>query len=123
MDQELYLQEIYNYSNKFINLFEILKKKKFSKEGAREYTFQGLLRRIETIQRCVEQVLEIYPIDSNNFPDLKTLNNLTISIQASTVNLSGAIDNIAKITIEEKSLLTKKLEKPKLTEIYFFIIK
>ncbi len=120
MKQEEFIQQIESYKSKFHQLLAILQHKVFSNERAKEYTLQGLLRRIETIQRCVEEVFEIFPVGSENLPDLKTLNNLTIFIQASSVNIAGAIDNIAWITIEEKFLLTKKQEKPNPKKIYLF---
>lgn len=120
MNQEEFLQQIETYKSKFHQLLAILQHKTFSSEKAKEYAHQGLLRRIETIHRSVEQVFEIFPVGSENLPSLKTLNDLTISIQASSINIAGAIDNMAWIAIEEKSLLTKKQEKPKPKEVYLF---
>ena len=73
---------------------------------AREFATQGLLRRLQTLVRCIDNVFRIFPPDRAELP-LPTSDELfdgMINIQAFVFNVFGSIDNLAWIWVQEKSL-------------------
>ena len=66
-------------------------------DHAREYAVNGLARRIQTISRCIMQVYKILPPDQSEIPEIDTVYDAMIYIQAAIFNTYGALDNLAFI--------------------------
>lgn len=73
-------------------------------ELAREYFQHGFVRRMTTISRCVQNVFELIPPDFDRIPDTDTRKNTEVSIQSFVFNISGALDNLAWVWVEETGL-------------------
>ena len=76
-------------------------------DHAREYAVNGLARRIQTISRCIMQVYKILPPDQSEIPEIDTVYDAMIYIQAAIFNTYGALDNLAFIWVLERKVLGK----------------
>lgn len=83
----------------------------FRSEQAREYAHQGFMRRIRTLQRCIENVFRIIPPERVDRPTKSELDDAQINLQAFYANTYGAADNLAWIFVFERGML--KIERGK----------
>lgn len=65
-------------------------------EASRNYMTYGLLRRLLTLRLCMNRVFELLPPDETE-PTRDTQLEATIYLQAFVVNVSGVLDNLARI--------------------------
>lgn len=81
----------------------------YKTEKGAEYGKHGFARRIWIIARSIKNVFEAVPIDGDRttLPRREKLLDATINIQASLINIFGAIDNLAWIWVEEKGVRLK----------------
>jgi hypothetical protein len=82
----------------------------FNNTGAYEYARHGFLRRIKTLQRCVQNIYTICPPDRVVKPSSDELDDIIINLQSFVFNIFGCIDNLAWIWVKEKQLKNKKGE-------------
>jgi hypothetical protein len=73
-----------------------------------EYILHGFIRRLGTLQRCIENVYSLYPPDRSDIPSRDTCLDLTINLQSFVFNVFGCLDNLAWIWVTEKQLTTAK---------------
>lgn len=67
----------------------------------------GLTRRLRTLERCMDRVFDL--IDPlNDKPDRDAITDAGIFLQAFVINVFGAIDNLARLWVWEKGVLTAK---------------
>jgi hypothetical protein len=71
------------------------------KARAREFATQGYPRRLKVMVRCINNVFEMIPPDSETLPSRDTLSDATINIQSFIFNVFGSIDNLAWIWVSE----------------------
>lgn len=80
----------------------------FRSEQAREYAHQGFMRRIRTLQRCIENVFRIIPPERVDRPTKSELDDAQINLQAFYANTYGAADNLAWIFVFERGMLENR---------------
>jgi hypothetical protein len=73
-----------------------------------EYILYGFIRRLGTLQRCIQNVYSLYPPDRSDIPSRDTCLDLTINLQSFVFNVFGCLDNFAWIWVTEKQLKTVK---------------
>jgi hypothetical protein len=56
------------------------------------------------MQHCTERIFEILPPEQDKKPSDPTLYDATVFIQSFVMNTFGALDNLARIWVSEKSL-------------------
>jgi hypothetical protein len=74
---------------------------------AQEHAPQGFSRRIETLERCIDNVFRIVPPDLAGLPTREAVLDATISLQTFIFNVFGSLDNLARIWVNEKGLTQK----------------
>jgi hypothetical protein len=79
-------------------------------QDAYEYVRHGFLRRIKTLQRCIENIYTICPPERADIPSQDELDDIIINLQSFVFNIFGCIDNLAWIWVKEKQLKNKKGE-------------
>lgn len=89
------------------------------REAERYKTF-GVTRRLGILSECVENIFNIYPLNSRRNPTDKEISNLTINLQCFIFNLYGVFDDLAIIWAYESKFIEKK---DNIREISFFINK
>ncbi len=89
---------------KFRERFFNIPKITFKEKRANEFFRHGFFRRFQMLFHCVERVFEIYPPDRIRILEDEERFDLEAFIQTFTINLYGAIDNIAWIVNEEHKL-------------------
>lgn len=77
-------------------------------EKAKEYLFHGVARRLGIIERCVENIYSIYPLERTELLSCGELKDLDINLHAFFVNIFGLLDNLAWVLIHEKRLKIDK---------------
>ena len=71
---------------------------------AKEFAVHGFSRGLKTLNRCIENVFEIYPPDRVQLLSMDELTDVAINIQAFVVNVFGCVDNLAWIWVLEKGI-------------------
>ena len=61
------------------------------------FAYYGLLRRIDTLNRCVENIFNVRDFSSEEIPSSKELSDILINLQCFVINLYGALENLAWI--------------------------
>ena len=104
----LTLKERYlNLVSKILKLSERL-----NEDKAKEYLLQGVARRLDVIERCVENVYSIFPLQRKELLSHDELKDVDINLHAFIVNVFGILENLAWVLIHEKGL-TNILDKKK----------
>tara|TARA_R110000787_G_scaffold9888_1_gene34212 strand:+ start:366 stop:1145 length:780 start_codon:yes stop_codon:yes gene_type:complete len=67
----------------------------YSIPRAKEFVYQGFLRRIGTLLHCIETVFHVLPPSTVDIPERERLNTAEVNIQAFVFNVFGALDNLA----------------------------
>jgi hypothetical protein len=66
------------------------------------------MRRVGTLQRCIENIYDISPPDRVEKPSREECADLGINLQSFVMNVFGCLDNLAWIWAKEQSLKDKK---------------
>lgn len=74
----------------------------YSNAQAREYALHGFSRRLNTLDRCIENTFGILPPDLVGLPTREQLCDAAINVQAFIFNVFGSLDNLAWIWVREK---------------------
>jgi len=90
------------YLNLLSKIFELSEKLK--EEKAKEYLHHGVGRRLEVIERCIENIFLIFPVERKNLLCHDELIDVAINLHAFFVNIFGLLDNLAWVLIYEKQL-------------------
>jgi len=88
------------YADLVVQKFELSANLK--EEKAKEYLHYGVGRRLEFIERCVENIFSVFPIDRSNLLCREELMDVAINLHAFYVNIFGFLDNLAWVLIHEK---------------------
>ena len=76
-------------------------------DRSRTLAAHGIVRRLRLLSRCIEQVYSLIdPADDN--PTKDEITDAAIFLQAFIINAFGAIDNLARLWVWEKGVLTEK---------------
>jgi hypothetical protein len=98
------LQERYlNLVSRILTLSGNLKEEK-----AQEYLSHGVARRLDVIERCVENIYSIFPLERKELLSRNELKDLDINLHAFFVNIFGLLDNLAWVLVHEKRLKIDK---------------
>ena len=73
-------------------------------EKAKEFLFHGVLRRLKTIERCVENIYSIFPIRRKELLSNNELSDVVINLHAFFINIFGLLDNMAWVVAHENQL-------------------
>jgi hypothetical protein len=76
-------------------------------DRAREFAREGFSRRVTLMAYCIQNVFAILPPEQDAVPTREQNTDATINIQAFTINVFGALDNLAWIWVCEKSVTDK----------------
>lgn len=76
-------------------------------EKAKEFLFHGVLRRIKTIARCVDNIYSIFPISRKKLLCSDELNDVAINLHAFFINIFGLLDNMAWVVAHENQFADK----------------
>ncbi len=77
-------------------------------EKAKEYLFHGVARRLGVIERCVDNIYSIFPIEREILLSWEELKDVDINLHAFFINIFGLLDNLAWVLIHEKRLKIDK---------------
>jgi hypothetical protein len=72
-------------------------------EEARLYAKHGIIRRLITMQWCVDRIFQVLPIDEVS-PQKAALLEAAVLVQALLMHASGVMDNLARIWCLERAL-------------------
>jgi hypothetical protein len=110
-----YTEEELQYLNKsFINVHSIYSKivrkiidveKSLKNPKAREYLVHGVKRRIDIINRCIENIFEIYQPNRKELLDIGLIEDLDINLHAFLINIYGVIENLGLFMAYENNLI------------------
>lgn len=101
-------EEHLQLKEKYVNLLTAYSQLKFKNNEAYEYARHGFMRRVGTLQRCIENIYEISPPDREEKPSREECVDLDINLQSFIMNVFGCLDNIAWIWAKEQGLKDKK---------------
>jgi len=74
---------------------------RLSNEKAGELMLHGFLRRLATLQRCIENIYRLNPLEKIDMLTPDDRKDLEINLQAFVFNIFGALDNLALVTVHE----------------------
>jgi hypothetical protein len=74
---------------------------------AKEFLFHGILRRINTIARCVDNIYSIFPVSRKKLLCSDQLNDIAINLHAFFINIFGLLDNMAWVVAHENQFAEK----------------
>jgi hypothetical protein len=86
---------------KFNDLRNTLAARYYKTARGREYTFTGLIRRMDTMLRAIEYVYDVLPPEKEDIPETEETVSATILIQSFVINVHGCLDNLAWIWVYE----------------------
>lgn len=98
------LQELSKCNQNYESLRISSASSQFRSDKADEFYKHGFLRRLGLINRCINRVYEIQKPQSTSLLDKNELHDLIMSLQCHTLNVYGALDNLAWIWVYEKDL-------------------
>jgi hypothetical protein len=98
----------YTVSHNYQNLLSLYTSFSNTHPRSSEYILHGFVRRLGTLQRCIQNVYSLYPPDRSDIPPRDTCLDLTINLQSFVFNVFGCLDNLAWIWVAEKQLKTVK---------------
>lgn len=76
----------------------------YANEQAKEFAYQGLIRRVGVMEHCLNKVFTILPPHQEEIPEPVILKEAEVQIQAFIINLYGAFDNLAWVWVREMGL-------------------
>jgi hypothetical protein len=93
------------YSDLTIKLWKLQNSLKTDK--AKEYLTHGVMRRMGTMMRSIENVFTIFPIERIKLLSMDELRDVDINLHAFCINIFGLLDNLAWVLIHEKQPAAK----------------
>jgi hypothetical protein len=72
--------------------------------SSREYILHGFIRRLGTLQRCIQNVFTLYHPSRSDIPSRDTCVDLTVNLQSFVFNVFGCLDNLARIWVIERNV-------------------
>jgi hypothetical protein len=80
---------------------------------AGEYLVNGVARRLGILQRCIENVFEICPLDHEGLLSEEEAKDLAINLQAFMVHVAGTLDNLAWVVLLDATQTEVPVDKRK----------
>lgn len=111
---EIQIEQIYDlyetffreYSKSYLDFIV----QRLNTERGNEYLLHGFMRRLKSIETCIEDVFKIYPPERTTLLEEDEKHYLEISIQAIILHVYGCLDDLAWIFVAEKALNIPKLK-------------
>lgn len=69
--------------------------------SAKEYLFHGVARRLDVVERCVENIYLIFPLRRKKLLCRDELKDVDINLHAFFINIFGLLDNMAWVAVYE----------------------
>lgn len=91
-------------SKKAEEIFEAFTSFSYRCSKSREFAYHGLLRRIQSLQRCIQNVFSILPPDTSAIPSSDLRHDVEVNIHAFVIHVFGCLDNLAWIWVLERSV-------------------
>ena len=88
------------------NLVILFTRFRFVNAKAGEYARHGFARRIQILNRCINNLFRVLPAGTIKVPKRERLHDATINLQAFFANAYGCIDNLAWVWAHESGLAT-----------------
>jgi hypothetical protein len=88
--------------------------RQYASERGKEVGHQGMLRRLQSMWRCIRNVYELIPPEREEPPDDDTRHDTELQVQAFVFHTFGAADNLAWIWVSERNI--RKLDGAALRE-------
>jgi hypothetical protein len=74
---------------------------------AKEYLLQGVGRRLGILNRCIQNIFTLFPVNRRKPLPSRRLTDVEINLHAFFVNVAGLFDNMAWVFVIEEKLLGK----------------
>ncbi|NRP19274.1 hypothetical protein LPJGGPFB_02529 [Ensifer adhaerens] len=84
-------------------LTERLLMREYRHESSRILAAQGLVRRLQTLSRCIDGVYTLLPPEETE-PQRSSIDEAAIYLQAFVINVYGSLDNLARLWVREYGL-------------------
>jgi hypothetical protein len=78
--------------------------RRYASERGKEFGHQGMLRRLQSMWRCIRNVYELIPPEREEPPDDDTRHDAELQVQAFVFHTFGAADNLAWIWVNERNV-------------------
>ena len=72
-------------------------------EKAKEFLLHGVARRLDVIERCIENIYSIFPLRWETLLSREELKDVDINLHAFFVNIFGLLDNMAWVSVYERN--------------------
>ena len=72
-------------------------------EKAKEFLLHGVARRLDVIERCVENIYSLFPLRRETLLSREELKDVDINLHAFFVNIFGLLDNMAWVAVYERN--------------------
>ncbi len=72
-------------------------------DKAKEYLFHGVARRLDVIERCVENIYSVFPLRREALLSREELKDVDINLHAFFVNIFGLLENMAWVVVHENN--------------------
>ena len=96
--------ELFQVAPKYQHLLSEYLSFSTTRPASREYTLHGFIRRLGTLQRCIQNIFALYHPNRSDIPSRDTCIDLTINLQSFVFNLFGCLDNLARIWVIERNV-------------------
>ncbi len=81
---------------------------KLNNEKACEYLMHGVVRRLDILFQCIENIFTMFTPNRSKHLSKKELLNLDINLHAFFINMAGIFDNLGWVFVYENSLFGRK---------------
>ncbi len=81
---------------------------KLRSSDSQVYLTQGVIRRLDTLVRCIKNIFRISSVERTEKLSPDELKDLTINLHAFFVNISGIFDNLGWVFVFEHNLLGRR---------------
>ena len=78
--------------------------RKYKNKTSAEFAQQGFMRRVQLLERCIQNVFSLIPPDNTDPPSKNVRHDAEINIQTFVLSVFGCLDNLAWIWVIEKNV-------------------
>jgi hypothetical protein len=89
---------------RYAALYDRFLSRRYVSERGKEFGHHGILRRLQSLKRCITNIYRLLPPECNEIPDDDTRHDAELQVQASVFHTFGAADNLAWIWVSEKNI-------------------
>lgn len=96
------------YNNTLVLTFDL--QTRLSNQQAQEFLLHGASRRLQILNRCIENIFSVYPPSRTESLRHDELVDICINLHAFFVDLFGIFDNLAWVFVHEKGVSLRGLQ-------------